>query len=59
MKIDKTTESLKIVLDSKMFVMFVTPDVDCTARNISERHKIKYKRRLEKEIEEKNTTRIL
>jgi hypothetical protein len=39
--------------------MFVTPDVDCTARNISERHKITYKWRLEKGIKGKNKTRIL
>ena len=33
--------------------MFVTPDVDCTAIYISERHKITYKRRLEKGIKGK------
>ena len=31
-----------------MFVLFLTPDVDCNARNISERHKITYVRSVEK-----------
>jgi len=36
MRICKTSENLTIVIDSFMFVIFVTPDVECTARNILE-----------------------
>jgi hypothetical protein len=37
-----------------MFALFVTPDVDFTARNISERHKITYIRGLEKRSKGRN-----
>ena len=36
MRICKTSENLSIVIDSFMFVIFVTSDVECTARNILE-----------------------
>jgi len=34
MRICKTSENLSIVIDSFMCVIFDTPDVECTARNI-------------------------
>jgi len=36
MRICKTSENLSIVIDSLMFVTFVTPDVECTARTLLE-----------------------
>ena len=33
-------EGVRILSDSEVLVMFVTPDGECIARNISEWHKI-------------------
>ena len=40
MRIGSTAEGVEDVSDSELLVVFVTPDGEGTARNISERHKI-------------------
>jgi hypothetical protein len=40
MRICRTAEGVSFVSDSEVLVVFVTPDGEGTARNISEWHKI-------------------
>jgi hypothetical protein len=40
MRIRRTGEWVSVVSDGALLVVFVTPDGEGTARNISERHKI-------------------
>ena len=40
MRVGRTAEGVEVVSDSEVLVVFVTPDGEGTARNISERHKM-------------------
>jgi hypothetical protein len=59
MRICRTAEWVSVVSDSEGLVMFVTPDGEGTARNISKTHKVIQSGKLENEIIRRNRINII